>query len=259
MAEPLTRDSLRALLEDVLRPLPYVDAFWEGGSTAFGADDEWSDLDAYVVVDPDHVADVFEVVETKFAAEAPVSNIWALPEPTWHGHSQSVYRFEGAPGWLLCDLAVMKRGSTDFFNQHARHGEHQVVFDKTGVSEPPAPDAEAWRAKLANDLEQIRLKLPIVDPIIEKEIRRGHLLDAAGFYRSFILGSLISVLGMRYRPYRYDFGSRYLYRDFPEQVAAELEDLANVSSLEELAVKHPRARDWLERELEEIDLDELAL
>ena len=51
--------------------------------------------------------------------------------------------------------------------------------------------------------------------LVEKELARGHSLEALGFYQT-MLRFLIELLGIRHRPERFDFGWRYVDRELPE-------------------------------------------
>ena len=52
--------------------------------------------------------------------------------------------------------------------------------------------------------------------LVEKELARDHPLQALGFYQ-VLLRALIEILGMRYRPHRFDYGWRYVETELPEQ------------------------------------------
>jgi len=55
-----------------LKPLDYVHAFWEGGAASFGRADEWSDIDAYLLVNDSKVADAFLAVEKALESVSPI-------------------------------------------------------------------------------------------------------------------------------------------------------------------------------------------
>ena len=52
-------------LVDELSPIDYVQAFGEGGALAYGKNDEYSDIDAYLLVDDGKVKDTFEAVDPR--------------------------------------------------------------------------------------------------------------------------------------------------------------------------------------------------
>lgn len=52
---------------------------------------------------------------------------------------------------------------------------------------------------------------------------------------------------MTYRPYRFDFGMRYLHRDFPEHARNLIQELSYVSDVSQLADKIARAETAFEK------------
>jgi hypothetical protein len=77
--------------------------------------------------------------------------------------------------------------------------------------------------------------------IVKKEINRGHLVSAISNYHAYTLQPLVELLGMVYRPERYDFRTKYFYRDFPIEVVARVEPLYCVMNLADLASKQQQA------------------
>lgn len=238
----ITRPQLLDALATALEAQDFARAMWEGGSAARAAADQWSDVDAVVICEDDAVDDVFDTVEAALAKLSPIDLVWRVPQPTWHGHAQRFYRLEDAPAHLFVDLVVMKK-SDDYqrFLVRERHGEPVVQFDKAGLVEPAAFDVEAHRDKMAAELADLKVRFDMLQCLVEKELERGRALDAMNYYLGLTLGPLMRVLGMRYRPERYDFGRRYTQEDFPAEVAREIEALHFVSDAEELGTKHEHA------------------
>lgn len=241
----IDRHQILALLSTVLEPQDDIHAMWEGGSAARGEADPWSDIDAVVVCedDEDSVAGVFETVEAAIERLSPIELIWRVPEPTWHGHAQRFYRLEDAPAHLLVDLVVMKRGTEGRFLVPQRHGHPVVLFDKPGLVEPVELDRKAFRTKMTNELADLKVRFEMLQCLVDKELERGRPLDAMNYYLGLTLSPLIKVLGMRYRPSRYDFGRRYTREDFPTDVADEIEALHFVRDAEDLTAKRARAEE----------------
>lgn len=73
---------------------------------------------------------------------------------------------------------------------------------------------------------------------VKKEINRGHFAEAVVRYHNYTLNPLVELLGIIYRPYRYDFMLlKYFNRDFPSEVVARIEPLYCVVDLADLAEK----------------------
>jgi hypothetical protein len=84
-------------------------------------------------------------------------------------------------------------------------------------------------------------------------------VSAISNYHTYTLQPLVELLGMVYRPERYDFRTKYFYRDFPAEVIARVELLYCVMNIADLASKQqqaevlfaetlPQLREVLERE-----------
>src|SRR5207247_1844575 len=84
----------------------------------------------------------------------------------------------------------------------------------------------------------LRERMELSGPFVEKELLRGHRLEALEFYRALVVPSLVAALRMRYVPRHYDFRMRYVYRELPPDVVRRLEGLAFVTDPEDLATKY---------------------
>src|SRR5215210_3380042 len=118
----VTRDAIQQALREALEPLDYVYAMWEGGSAATGRSDEWSDIDLQVDAEDDRTEDVFATAEDVLRKLSPIDLVYRLPEPTWHGHSQRLYRLRDASPFLMVDFVVMRHSSKEKFLQPEIHG-----------------------------------------------------------------------------------------------------------------------------------------
>lgn len=84
---------------------------------------------------------------------------------------------------------------------------------------------------------EIKIRFDLLQPLVKKEIYRGHLVDAIGNYHDWTLLPLVEVLGMIYRPHRYDFELKYFSRDFPPAIVERVAPLFCIANLEDLAAK----------------------
>src|SRR6266487_148709 len=111
----LSREAIIRRMADDLRPLRYVHAFWESGSTAFDRTDAWSDIDLYIVVDDAMVRETFAVVEKTLTALSPIRLKHEVPWPAASGIYQAFYRLEKTDEYRLVDLAIMTVSAPDKF------------------------------------------------------------------------------------------------------------------------------------------------
>jgi hypothetical protein len=240
----ITRQDILKALNDKLQPVTYVHAMWEAGAASFNRVDEWSDIDLQILADDERVDDVFPLVETALESLSPIELRFELARPTWHGHAQTFYRLKNASPFLLIDLVVMKMSSTERFLEPEIHGPALVHFDKAHAVYPPAWDAEAFRGRLRSYLATLRVKFELFQTESIKEMKRGNHIEALAFYQAYTLRPLLEVLGMLYRPSRYNFGTRYIYYEFPSAVVKELEGLYFIASPGDLPGKREKAEKW---------------
>ncbi len=74
---------------------------------------------------------------------------------------------------------------------------------------------------------------------------RQQILEAIANYHSRTLSLLIELLGMVYRPDRYDFGVKYFSRDFPAEIVDRIKPLYCISNWNDLAEKQQIAANFL--------------
>lgn len=230
------KERIRAALIASLKTNAQALAAWEGGSAANGTLDTYSDIDL-VVIGRDSVDSIFETIETTLGQVSRVSHRYIEPKCFWPGCYQRVYFLEGAPLHFFVDAAVFLEKSQDVlheFMQPERHGNPVVHFDRAGLVKPRAADPIALKAQHLKRLQEIEAALPVFKTEVFKELDRGHPIDAFGFYYGAILRPLVELMGMIYRPFRFDFGLRYLHKTFPEHEQKTIQRFLYVKDSSEL-------------------------
>lgn len=253
----IDRARIIGALVDGLRSLDFVDAMWEGGAASFGRLDAWSDVDVYVVAEDARVQDVLKAIEATLSRLSPIQQRYVVPHPPEAGIAQAFYRLEDAGPFLLVDLAVLKRTAPDKYLEPRVHGPAAVSFDKTGVTRPPPFDADGFVTRLEERLARLLARMEMFGPFLEKEIRRGHALEALATYRWLVFDSLVEVLRMKHGPAHYDFRDRYLYSELPPDVVRRLESLAFVGDPGALAHKAGEALAWFRETAAEVDPEDV--
>jgi len=193
---------------DDLRPLPYVHAFWESGSTAFNRTDAWSDIDLYIVVDDAMVRETFAVVEKTLTALSPIRLKQEVPWPAASGIYQAFYRLEKTDEYRLVDLAIMTVSAPDKFLAREIHGEAVFLFNQKDAVRIPSLDADGFVRSILDRRKRLIERMELFGPFVPKEIHRGNSLEALEFYRALVVQSLVEALRMRYGPLHYDFRIR---------------------------------------------------
>ena len=241
----VTRADLIAVLRKTLERIDAVDAAWEGGSAAFDTADDLSDVDAVAVVADDAIDATFAQVEAALHALSPVTLRHDVVATA--GYAQRFYRLRDAGEFLVVDFVLIRRSDPLLFREVELHGSGKTWFDRRGILVEARIDG-------ANDMAQAQARVPALasafamfQHLVTKERRRGRAVDALVFYQSWTLRPLVEALRLLHCPQRRVFGLRYLARDLPAEACAEIEALAFVRDLDDLAVKHERARDWFDR------------
>ncbi|HEY9636586.1 MAG TPA: aminoglycoside 6-adenylyltransferase [Coleofasciculaceae cyanobacterium] len=235
------RQRILETIISTLEPKDFVLALWQGGSAAHKSTDEWSDIDIQVIVEDEYVQEIFNILEESLKTLCEIQFKWRVPEPTWHGHSQCFYQLEEASPFLFIDFVVLKLSSPNHFLEMERHGKLAIAFDKANLLVQPSLNRSEHFSTMQERLATLRETFDFFQIIVKKEINRGHLVSAISNYHSYTLQPLVELLGIVYRPERYDFRTKYFYRDFPTKVIARVERLYCVMNLSDLASKQQQA------------------
>jgi predicted nucleotidyltransferase len=201
-------------LVDALGRDESVEGIIEGGAVARGRADEYSDVDLMVVAPLAQAEALFARTEAALAAIAPVAHEWRVDPPGFPDLAQRFYFLAGAPRYFAVDCSVVSPAGIVAFLERERHGEAIVWLDRKGTLGPRAVDAAALARRRQHRLAQLRGLVPVYSMLVEKELARGHPLEALGFYQ-VLVRALIDVLGIQHRPDRFDFGWRYVERELP--------------------------------------------
>lgn len=236
-----SRDQICSELKELLFKQTEIIAVWEGGSAATGYLDRFSDLDLAIVCEDSAVESVFNLLETYLSKDYGIIRQFRMPEPTWHGFSQAFYLIDKVIELFYLDIGVLKKSLPDKFTESDRHGNSVIWFEKEKVIDSSPTPAAKISAKCASFFKQATQAdfLTILD--IRKAVARQLFSEAFPLYLQFISRNLGTLLNIKYRPAKVDFGLRYAYRDYAKRDADLIEDLFKVNSIEELDIKFQKA------------------
>src|SRR5262249_26027420 len=147
-----------------------------------------------------HHEAILDAFEAALTTAAPLAHVWRVDPPAFAGVAQRIYLLQGAPRFFAVDCALVTVEGAAQFLEHERHGDPRVLFDRDSVVRAPALDRTRHFHRMRQRLAQIRASWPVYRTIVEKELARGHSLDAIGFYFGGLLRPLIELVGMRHRP-----------------------------------------------------------
>lgn len=228
------RRRVTARVVAALRDEPEVEALFEGGAAARGRADEYSDIDLMVVAPPERAGWLFERIEEALADIAPIAHRWSVEPPGFPDMAQRFYFLADAPRFFALDCSVLSPAAGATFLERERHGEPIVWLDRRGTITARPVDKAALAKRRRHRLDQVRGMVPVYAMLVDKEMARGHPLEALGFYQ-VLVKVLIELLGMQHRPERFDFAWRYVERELPEDAQALIAGHAYVGGADALA------------------------
>ncbi|HIJ17633.1 MAG TPA: hypothetical protein HA364_07665 [Thermoplasmata archaeon] len=242
----VNRDMVLDSMSRTLMPLGYVHALWEGGAISHGRLDEWSDIDLYVLVDDDKVREAFDAIEGTLTSLSPIAIKYDIGQTPYPGVHQAFYRLERTSKFLVLDIAVVTQSAPDKFLEEKTHGKQMFLFRKSMDLHPPVLDVGDLRDKVRKRISRLRLRMDLFHVFVQKELNRGHLIEAVDAYTVIVLGSLTELLRIRYNPVHHEFKTRYLYSELPLDVIKKLEGLYLIKDSEDLELKYVSARQWFD-------------
>ncbi len=240
----VSRDQVIHALFKALNAIDYIKAFWEGGALAYERNDEYSDIDAYLLVDDGKAEETFAVVESTLQTLSPIQQKYVVRQNPWPGVSQAFYKLERASEYLVLDLAILTDSSRNKFLEPEIHGTAVFYFDKIGIDQTPALDRQSFEKKMAERLDGVDERFRMFHNFVQKEIARGNSLEALEYYRTIVIPSLVEALRVKHNPMHYDFRMRYIHYELPRGVVERLEHLCFVRGREDLQTKYLEAVRW---------------
>jgi len=232
------RDRITHAVTDALRPLPGVLAGWEGGSAAFAALDQYSDIDlTYLVDDAEPFENLYPIAEKAIESVSPITVRYNPPLGRY-------YKLRDGGDYLLVDLVFLHAGGPDNYLDVERHGHVISLFDKADWLRQRRLDNRALASQRKARFRELQLWFVVSQSFVRKAILRQKEIEAIAAFWSYTIKPLTELLRMRHSSVRWDFGLRYLDRDVPPVVYDELRKLMFVQNLDDLETKLATATRW---------------
>lgn len=228
------RRRVTARVVAALRDDDAVEALLEGGAAARGRADEFSDIDLTVVAPLESAGRLFTRTEEALSDIAPIAHVWSVEPPGFPDLAQRFYFLAEAPRFFALDCSVLTPAAVATFLERERYGEPIVWLDRRGTIKARPVDDAALADRRRHRLGQLRGMVPVYAMLVDKELARGHPLEALGFYQ-VLVRALIELLGMQHRPERFDFGWRYVERELPADAQGLIARHAYIAGADALA------------------------
>ena len=233
----MARDLLIKRLRAAVTGHAAIHAAWLEGSDALGHADEFSDIDLWLDVQAGQEDWALELVRGVVQSFGPL-NVEDNPQ---HSHPQIRQRFYGSSGlspfWFV-DVCVQTHGREVAFGPADAYA---LWFDRSGVIR--RADAEPFDA--AAELERLQTRRWRF-VLVEKELQRGHNLEALNYYHSEVLALLVRVLRVIHCPDKRDYGLKHLDRDLPPDVSGRLAALYAYNTPQDLRLGVAQVGAWLD-------------
>ena len=248
----LTREMIIKTLTNALEPLNCVHAFYEGGAISHGRLDEWSDIDAYVVVDDDKSSEAFLAAEEALRSLSPIKQKYDIPQTGFQGITQAFYRLERTSEYLIIDLAVVTLSAPDKLLEPRMHGTAKFYINKGNRIKPPRFNKAEFAKKLGARVERLQARFSMLNCFIQKELNRRNEVEAIDLYHNLTLGLLVEALRIKHHPIHHDFKTRYIHHELPPDVVKRLSRLYFVRDDKDLQRKYREASRWFQETMSTI-------
>ncbi|MFP4458433.1 MAG: hypothetical protein ACLFSQ_02455 [Candidatus Zixiibacteriota bacterium] len=222
-------DAIKAFVEEN----DNIIAAWEGGSAAYAEDDELSDLDLITICEDEDKLLVFEKFRDFLSGQYSIRKEINVPEPTWHGYSQSFFFIENAPEMFYIDFLVMEKSQKNNLVQKNRHGNAKIWFDPQNLIDTSPMPQKTIDEKCRESYEKVKDFFELMYIETKQEILRNRFIDAVAYYNG-IISRIATLHNILHRPAKYEFGQRYYYREMPNSTIEEMEKLLSYKNIEEL-------------------------
>ena len=180
------RERLAATIAAELQGHPRVRAIGEGGAAARGRADQFSDLDLVIVALLEDADELFSQIESTIRTVAPITHVWRVDPPGFPEMAQRFYFVEGAPRYFAIDCSIVSKAGLAPFLERERHGTFVAWSDPEHLLAPRRADRAALAKRREQRLQQLRGAIPVYSMLVEKELARGHSLEALGFYQAML-------------------------------------------------------------------------
>ncbi|MDB5227755.1 MAG: polymerase beta domain protein region [Bacteroidota bacterium] len=243
----MEREAILSKIIEELKSKEHIHLILEGGSKAFKRFDEFSDIDIMIGVEDDKVDETFQQFENFLEDLAGIET--TLPWAANKGFHHKFYKLKNTHPYHVVDFYLIEQSVENKELETQIHGDLIVYFDRFDYMKKQGFNQNAFDEKVDVYGDKMKRTFEFFFFMVEKEIARGHYIDALTFYFELTIKPLTRLLRIKYNPVHYNFELRYLYDELPKNITDELEQLLSISNMNDLSLKHKQAFRLYERDI----------
>jgi predicted nucleotidyltransferase len=249
----IKRKEILSHLEESLKKQEKVFAMWLEGSDGTGSSDEYSDIDIVLAVEDGFELEVLNFCEQVLLELSPLD--MSYEEPRHNSKNRyKVFHLENTSKYLLIDLSVQSH-LLNF--QFVRENDSEIpiiLFDKKEIISFIDLNETELKEELKNRLYHLENTIKQKSRV-EKYVARNKFIEAMGYYSKFIIGPLVELLRIKYKPVNYDYHIVCISKHLPKEIIEQLDELYKVNSINDLSVHVEKAYRWFYEILDEVKLE----
>jgi len=247
----ITRDAILETIVTDLRTEDYILAVWLEGSDGTKSVDEHSDIDLVCYVTEWRIDDAISRFDISLKRLGELD--MAYEEPGKPANNRyKVYHLQETLESLLIDVTFQSESFPVSFLHEDKTVVPIVLVDKAGVVKFGSVDVETYGAQLREQLSHARGMYSQRSRAV-KYTKRGLFLESLIYYQKFVLHPLVEVLRVVHTPFQADCFLVHATRDFPDDVATELEHLYGVKTVQDIAERIDLAHTIFEKAIDEAE------
>ncbi len=243
----INRNTVISTLADALQPLQYVHAVWLEGADAMNAVDEYSDIDLWIDFDDECEAECYCAVENALRSLSDVDLFYEMQHP--HPKiRQRIYHLADTSEYLMIDICwqLHSRPKSQCIFVNGSIVEYAtVIFEKLQVVNFVEDDPLA-RHKKGDKFYRELLYRRSQHCRIWKYIMRGNFLESYTCYMHYCFEPLVDIIRAKYTPLNTEYGLTHISRHIPQEQLSRLEQLAKISTIEDISHHIPVAEKWFD-------------
>lgn len=235
----INRTIIIETLKKDLKRNPFVFACWLEGADATQTIDQYSDIDIWLDVADGKEKSIITKVKQILSNLAPVDLHYEEKHSNCHIR-QIFFHLQGTSPFLIVDMCIQSHSRNSWFTRGVE--PVYVLFDKDNVIRFRNINKKQRQKDLQDRVAYLKETFQFFELWVQKEILRGHFLEALNNYHTKILEPLIELIRLYYQPLKKDYYLKDISKDVPTEIYEKLQDLFIITSLKELAQKAKKVK-----------------